>query len=804
MKISLNWLKELITLSEPTEEICDTLTMTGLEVEGLEKFESIQGSLSGVVIGEVITCEKHSNADKLKVTTVDIGDATVPIVCGAPNVAAGQKVVVAKAGSTIYPVNGDPFTLKKVKIRGEVSEGMICAEDELGLGTDHSGIIVLETDIPNGTPAAEYFEIVQDEVIEIGLTPNRGDGASHLGVARDLRAVYHRPVSLPQVDRFYTEDHATELKVRVDDQSGCPRYSGVEIHGLRVQESPAWLKNRLKAIGIGPINNIVDVTNYVCHELGQPLHAFDLEAITTNEIVVKTMPEGTSFTSLDEVERKLSSTDLMICNGDHDGMCIGGVFGGIKSGVKESTTSIFLESAYFSPDYIRRSVQKHGLKTDASFRFERGTDPENTIYALKRATLLIQEVAGGTAKGDVIDIYPTRVPPFEVKVKYRNVNRLIGKEIPREQITEILNYLDIEIEDADDHFLATVPAYRSDVTREADVIEEILRIYGLNNIEMPEYNRADHIAEFPEVDTEKIQYTISEMLASNGYNEILTNSLTNPEYISENPGFAESQNVSILNKLSPELGVLRQTNLFHGLEVISYNINRKQTDLKLFEFGQNYFNKGNKYVEKQRLSVYTTGNTEKESWQKPTEQVTFHDIVGTVQMIIRRLSKGKLSRVTLEAHPTLEYGLQLLLDGKNIAFVGKVKNSISSRFGIRQEIFYAEVEWNLLLPKRSNNIVYAEISKYPEVRRDLSLVIDKSVSFEDIKRVAEKVEKKYIKEVNVFDVYEGERIQEGKKAYALSFILQDNEKTLTDKVIDKTMKKLMQAFEKDAGAHIRQ
>ena len=804
MKISLNWLKEFIEITESTEDLCDTLTGTGLEVEGLESYESIKGGLEGVVIGEVLTCEKHPNADKLKVTTVDIGDAIVPIVCGAPNVDKGQKVVVAKAGSTVYPINGDAFTLKKVKIRGEVSEGMICAEDELGLGEDHSGIMVLETDAKNGTPAAEHFQITKDEVIEIGLTPNRGDAASHVGVARDLKAAYEKEITWPSVDDFKIDSTDFPLDVQVENFEACPRYSGVVIKGLEVKESPAWLKDRLRAIGVGPLNNVVDVTNYICHELGQPLHAFDNAAITSGKIVVKTLPDGTKFTTLDDVERKLIETDLMICNGDSDGMCIGGVFGGTKSGVSESTDTIFLESAYFSPDYIRKSVQHHGLKTDASFRFERGTDPERTVYALKRAALLIQEVAGGQIVSDIFDLYPEAVKPFIVEVKYRNVSRLIGKEISQDEIFRILNSLDIETKDNGDTFTATVPAYRSDVTREADVIEEILRIYGFNNVEIPDHDSSDFISEFPEVDPGKLQNIVTSMLASNGFNEILTNSLTNPQYTEETNGFNPEENVVILNKLSEELSVLRQTNLFHGLEVISYNINRKQSDLRLFEFGKNYFKKGDKYVEKLRLSLFLTGNTDKETWQQKTEKVAFHDLAGAVQKVLRRMSKNKIERAEINGHPYYEYGLILKLGNKDICTLGKIKNSISSRFGIKQDIFYSDIEWNLLLPKRNNNIVFEEISKYPEVKRDLSLVIDKNVSFEEIKAIAERVERKYIKEINVFDVYEGERIEADKKAYALSFILQDKEKTLTDKVIDKTMKKLMSAFENEVNAHIRQ
>lgn len=804
MKISLNWLKNYIDLKESPLTISKLLTDTGLEVEGLENIEQVEGGLAGLVIGEVLTCEKHPDADKLKVTTVDIGtDVPSPIVCGAPNVAAGQKVIVATVGATLYPTEGEPFKIKKAKIRGEVSEGMICAEDEIGIGVSHAGIMILDTDLPNGTPAAEYFNLEDDTLIEIGLTPNRADATSHIGVARDLKAVLNREIKWPSVDAFNQDNDALKVEVVVENKEACPRYSAVTITDVKVGESPEWLKTYLRTIGLAPINNVVDITNFVLHEVGQPLHAFDADKISGGKVLVKTLPEGTKFTTLDEKERKLNSYDLMICDGNSKGMCIGGVFGGIDSGITTETKNIFLESAYFSPDYVRKTAQSHQLKTDASFRYERGTDPNITIYALKRAALLFKELAGGKISSDVTDIYDNPIKPFEVKVKYKNIDRLIGKKLSKEQVHSILESLDIKLENiTDSDFLAIVPPYRVDVQREADVIEEVLRIYGFNNIELPEHVGSSYLADFPATDRNKIQFKIAETLASRGYYEIITNSLTKPAYAAGDSSIDENEDVIILNKLSEDLGVMRQSMLYSLLEVAAHNINRKQNDLKIFEFGKTYKLQEGKYKESNRLAILITGNVDAEHWAEKLTKVAFHDLSASVNALLSKLTNKPLESSVSHNAP-FDYALEYHLNGKVLATLGKVKATVCRKVGVKQEIFYADLDWNLLLKQANNNIVFEEVSKFPEVRRDLSLVIDKDVSFDKIKALATKLERKLLKKINVFDVYEGDKIDSNKKAYAMSFILEDKEKTLTDKVIDKTMAKLMSAFENDLGAIIR-
>jgi len=615
MKISFNWLKEYIELDQSVEEIADILTATGLEVESIDPLEPVKGGLEGLVIGEVLTCRQHPNADKLIITTVNIGKKEAShIVCGAPNVEIGQKVIVAPVGSTLYPKNGDAVKIKKAKIRGEFSEGMICAEDEIGIGTEHEGIMVLKTDLKPGIPAIEYFDFSTDYIIEIGLTPNRADATSHLGIARDLKAVLKKEVNWPLVESFNVDNAANEITLKVEDIIGCPRYSAVTISGIEVKESPEWLKSKLLAIGQIPINNIVDATNFVLHETGQPLHAFDADEIIDKKVIVKTLAENTKFTTLDKKDRKLRASDLMICN-VKEGMCIAGVFGGIGSGITEKTKSVFLESAYFSPDYIRKTVRHHGLKTDASFRFERGTDPNLTVYALKRAALIIKEISGGAISSDIIDNYPVPIEDYQIIVKYKNIDRLIGKRIPKEIIFEILGDLEIKTEELDpDSFKATVPQYRVDVQREADVIEEILRIYGFDNVELPTHFSSSYMAEFPMVDPDKFQQKISTLLVSNGFYEIVTNSLTKPNYVENSNYLNPENNVVILNKLSEDLGVMRQTMLFSGLETIAYNLNRKQSDLKFFEFGKTYQKLKSGYQENNRLCFYLTGNKSKPHW----------------------------------------------------------------------------------------------------------------------------------------------------------------------------------------------
>lgn len=802
MKISLNWLRSYIELNESPEEIADLLTQSGLEVEGISRFEPIKGGLEGLVIGEVITCDKHPDADRLKVTTVNIGlDAPVHIVCGAPNVAAGQKVVVATVGATLYPSEGEPFKIKKSKIRGEVSEGMICAEDEIGLGESHDGIMVLNTDLPAGSPAAQYFNIQPDTVIEIGLTPNRADAASHVGVARDLKALLKRELKLPDVSSFAIDNESRPVKVTVDNTSAAPRYSGVTISGVKVGESPDWLKANLQAIGLAPINNVVDVTNFVLHELGQPLHAFDA-AVVGNEVVVRTMEENTVFTTLDGKERKLSAEDLMICNAQ-EGMCIAGVFGGEKSGVTANTTDIFLESAYFSPDYIRKTSQRHGLKTDASFRYERGTDPNITVYALKRAAMLIKEVAGGEISSSIIDVYPEKVEEFEVAVKYRHVERLIGKKIPIKEIHETLQWLDIRVEDAtEEGFTAFVPPYRVDVNREADIIEEILRIHGYDNIALSDVLGTDYLAEFPKKDKDAFREAVSYLLASIGFYEIITNSLTKETYSTKADFLSEKENVEILNKLSEDLGVLRQRLVFNGLEVIAHNVNRKQKDLKLFEFGKGYTRSGDKYAEKNYLALYMTGNVEGETWIRPARAADFHDLSSAVHRMLKkfRLPNSQTSVIHEKGY---QYAIQLQVGDKVIGTWGQLAGGLTALAELKQPVFYAEFDWDLLVKYAKGNLLYQEVSKFPEVERDLSLVIDKSVTFQEIEALALQTERNLLKKINVFDVYEGDKIGEDKKAYALTFTLQDNNKTLTDKIIDKTMEKLMQVYQDKIGAIIR-
>lgn len=803
MKISLNWLKNYIDLQETPEEIAALLTRSGLEVEGFSPFEAVKGGLEGLVIGTVLTCEQHPNADRLKITTVDIGGGSPsPIVCGASNVKAGQKVIVATVGTTLYPAGGDSFVIKKAKIRGEVSEGMICAEDEIGLGESHEGIIELDTNLPAGTPASTYFNLESDVVFEIGLTPNRADAASHIGVARDLKALLGREVNFPEIASFEIEEKGTPVQVRVENHDAAPRYSGLVITNLQVKESPDWLKLKLQAIGLSPINNVVDATNYVLHELGQPLHAFDLAEIAGNEVIVKTATENTTFVTLDEKERKLSPQDLMIANKEEN-MCIAGVFGGIKSGVKVSTTGIFLESAYFSPDYIRKTAQNHGLKTDASFRFERGTDPNITVFALKRAALLIKEVAGGKIASDIIDIYPEKVADFKIEVSYRNINRLIGKEIEKTEIEKILTSLDIRIADKSDvGFTAYVPPYRVDVTREADIIEEILRIHGYDNIALSDTLGTDYLASFPKKNKEKIQETISHLLTSLGFNEIITNSLTKKAY-AENAPFLESQkSIEILNKLSEDLGVLRQSLLFSGLEVISHNINRRQKDLALFEFGKGYSKEADKYNEKGFVGLFITGKSEEENWQRPANPVSFHDLAAVINKLLQKFYLPEYKTSVIH-DKCFQYGLQLTIGGKILGTWGKLSKEMTSLASIKQEVFYGEFEWNYLLKYTNKALIYQEVSKYPEVKRDLSLVIDKKITFDEIDALARQTEKKLLKKINVFDVYEGDNIGKDKKAYALSFTLQDQEKTLTDKIIDKTMENLINVYQNNLGAVIR-
>ena len=809
MKISYNWLKQYIDIPESAEEIGKTLTATGLEVESIDSFEMVRGGLKGLVIGEVLTCGKHPNADKLSLTTVDVGgERPLNIVCGASNVAAGQRVVVATSGTTVYPSKGEPFTIKTTKIRGELSEGMICAEDEIGIGESHAGIIVLSTSAANGTLAAEYFNIQSDHVFEIGLTPNRADAASHIGVARDLKAAKNREITWPSVANFKVENTKLAIPVAVEEVEMCPRFSGVSIGNVKVQESPEWLKNRLKSIGLTPINNVVDITNFVCHELGQPLHAYDIAQINGKKIVIKTLQAGTKFKTLDGKERSLSGTDLMVCDGTGKGMCIAGIFGGANSGITEKTSDVFLEGAYWQPSSIRKTGMYHGLKTDASFRFERGTDPHGTVYAVKRAALLIKEIAGGEIASEMVDIYPGKIENRIIEVKDKNINRLIGKVLPRETIFTILESLDIAITDKrEDRFTVSVPPYRVDVMQEADVVEEILRIYGFNNIELSEIAGTDYLAGFPEKDINKYKKSVGEMLVANGFYEIVTNSLTNAAYQQRNKLRFEGEPVEILNKLSEEQGVLRQTMLFTGLEVCSYNINRRQKDLKLYEFGKVYWKNPSreaplKYYEEERLALYITGNFETENWQNKTHTVSYYNLAQHIFQVLEKSSVENMKQVQLD-DPLFDYGMKILKGTKEIGKLGKVKTALTKDFGIKQEIFYADLNTALLFKGANPKFVVKEVPKFPEVRRDLSLVLSKQVTFSQIEELVRSTEKRLIKDIVAFDVYQGDKIPEGKKAYALGFTLLDENKTLTDEEIDKAMARLMSVFEEKMGALIR-
>ncbi len=822
MKISYNWLKQYLDFNLSPEELSRLLTDCGLEVESIESWQSVKGGLSGVVIGEVVTCTKHPDADKLSKTTVDIGGGQIlPIVCGAPNVSAGQKVVVATVGTIIYK-GEESFEIKKAKIRGEVSEGMICAEDELGLGTSHAGIMVLEAGAKPGTPATEYFKVENDFVFEIGLTPNRTDATSHIGVARDIKAVLDninynknsevkRSLNLPSVENFKTENTALNIDVVVEDAIACPRYAGVTVSGIDVKESPGWLKNRLTAIGLRPINNIVDITNYILHETGQPLHAFDAAEIKGGKVLVKKLPKGSKFVTLEGTERELSGNDLMICNTE-EGMCIGGVFGGIQSGVTEKTKNIFIESAYFDPVHIRKTSKYHDLQTDASFRFERGVDPDMTIFALKRAAILVKEIAGGTISSEIKDVYPQPIPKAKVEVTWNNIDRLIGKAIGKEVIRNILQSLQFQIEsETNEGLCLEAPSCRVDVTREADVIEEILRIYGYNNIEIPVKVNSS-ISHSAKPDPETLLSIAVNYLSSNGFSEIMNNSLTKSAYYENRKDFDAAQNVVILNPLSRDLNVMRQTLLFGGLESILYNLNRKLSDQKLFEYGKVYkiANKEAtdvimKYREENHLSLLITGNKEKESWYHQNKEADFNYLKAYAFNFLKRIGVdvNAVDHKKTE-NKYLSVGLNYFSSKGNLIEIGVISNSILKEFDIRQQVLYAEINWDLVLDLvKSNKIQYQPIAKFPEVRRDLALLIDSKITFEEIERLAYLAENKLLKHVNLFDIYEGKNIEAGKKSYAVSFILLDEEKTLTDKVIEKTMKRLMEAYQKELNAVIR-
>lgn len=798
MKISYNWLKQFIQTDKTPQELSLILTDIGLEVESLETVQPVVGGLEGLVIGNVLTCVQHPNADRLRVTTVDVGGAEpLQIVCGAPNVAAGQKVVVAVVGTTVHPNVGEPFKINKSKIRGEASEGMICAEDEIGLGGSHAGIMVLPENTQIGIPAKQHFNLEDDYLYEIGLTPNRADAASHLGVARDLAAYFRMQIQMPDISAFSAPENTTLVAVEVADTLACPRYSSVSITGVKVEASPEWLQDKLKVIGIKPINNIVDVTNYVLHDLGQPLHAFDADQINGATVKVKKCAEGTPFVTLDGVERKLSGEDLMICDAEKP-LCIAGVFGGKDSGVSNTTTNIFLESAYFNSVSVRKTSKRFGLKTDASFRFERGTDPEITVYALKRAALLIQEIAGGTIASSVSDVYPEEIKPFDVAVSYANINKLIGAQIPSEEIKSIITALGITVAaETADTLQLKVPSFKVDVTRECDITEEVLRIYGYNNIEIPSKINAS-LSNVPKPNKEQTQHFIADMLTANGYLEILCNSLTKGAY-SKKPEEA----VQILNPLSSDLNVMRQELLMPALESVAYNLNRKSADIKFYEFGKTYHLINEKYVERPRLLIVLSGAVQSEQWNQKTSSVSFYHLKSAVDAVIGRLGIANYQTEEI-SDENFAYGLKYFRGDKAIVSFGAVTSADKKKADIDKDVYYADFDWAQLLDMvRKNKIINKDIPKFPAVRRDLSMLVDTEVTFDDLKTIVFKTDKKLVRNVQVFDVYVGDKLPEGKKSYALNFTLQDDEQTLTDKQIDSVMQKIIYNLAQTAKAEIR-
>lgn len=810
MKVSYNWLKEYINTDLSPEEMSKILTDTGLEVEGVAKIEAVKGGLEGVVIGEVLTCEKHPDADRLNVTTVSTGAEPLQIVCGAPNVAVGQKVVVATLGCTLHPSPEENFKIKKSKIRGVESLGMLCAEDELGFGESHDGILIVDNSISVGTKAATYFELEDDYEIEIGLTPNRSDAMGHIGVARDLVAYLNvhenagLSLNIPNVDNFKVDNNSLPIGIEVENAELCPRYMGTTIKGVKVAPSPSWLQKRLRSIGLSPINNVVDVTNFVMHELGNPLHAFDVAKLESN-IVVKNALEGDVFTTLDEVERKLSSDNMMITNGS-DHLCIAGVFGGDDSGIKDKTTDVFLESAYFNPVSVRKTAKFHGLNTDSSFRYERGVDPNQTDYALKRAALLIQELAGGEVSMNVTDTNPKPIENVTVEFSYDRCNRLIGDEISVELTNKILKELDIQVLSvADGIAQLDVPAYRVDVTREADVIEEVLRIYGFNKVANPAKLNSS-IGVFAKPNVEKLQTTISEMLVGQGFVETLNNSLTKADYAEKLGGdvVRSEWNVEMLNPLSQDLNVMRQSLLYDALETVTRNQNRQRPDLKIYEFGKTYHKYGSEYSENRRLMIAMTGSRESENWNSANLKSSYYTIKGTALGLLERIGlKGLLKEKSFK-NSLLEDGVQLYILKNKVGEIGWASPKMKKHFGIKQDVFIADLDWDLIIDSlKFVKVKYTELPKTFAVRRDFSLLLDTKINFSEIEEIARGCDKKLLKEVGLFDVYEGKNLAEGKKSYAVSFKFQDPEKTLKDQQIDGVMDKIRGELESKLGAQLR-
>ncbi|HJD92130.1 MULTISPECIES: phenylalanine--tRNA ligase subunit beta [Bacteroides] len=820
MNVSYNWLKEYVDFDLSPEELAAALTSTGLEIGEVEEVESIKGGLEGLVVGKVLTCVEHPDSDHLHITTVDLGKGEpVQIVCGAPNVAAGQKVVVATLGTVLY--DGDnSFKIKKTKMRGVESLGMICSEVEIGVGSDSDGITVLPESVPAGTPAKEYYNVKSDYVLEVDITPNRADGCSHYGVARDIYAYLKQngivaTLHKHDVKNFEVDNHNLDINVKVENTKACIRYAGLSMTGVTVKESPEWLKERLNSIGVRPINNVVDVTNYILFAYGQPLHCFDADMITTKTVEVKTLPEGTPFVTLDEQERKLSDKDLMICNGNEP-MCIAGVFGGLKSGATEKTTNIFIESAYFHPTWVRKTARRFGLNTDASFRFERGVDPNAVIYCLQLAAILIKDLAGGQVSSEIKDFYPTPIEDFRVKLNFDKMNRLVGKEIPTDTVLRIVTSLEMKVlEQSAEGLTLAVPPYRADVHRDVDVIEDIMRIYGYNNIEISTSLKLSLSQKGEEDRSNKLQNLISEQLVGCGFNEIMNNSLTRSALYEDFKRFPAENLVMMLNPLSSDLNSMRQTLLFGGLSSISRNANRRNADLKFFEFGNCYFFDESKksegkglapYSEGYRLGMWVTGKRVANSWAHPDEDSSVYELKAYVDNVFARLGLAKAAMVEEVFNDELmASGLAYSTHGgKLLAVFGVITKKVTKGFDIDNEVYYAEFNWDeLMKATRKNEINFKELPKYPAVRRDLALLLDKSVLFSDIEKVAFKSERKLLKSVSLFDVYEGNKLEAGKKSYAVCFMLQDESKTLNDKSIDKVMTKLIKNLEKELGAQLR-
>ena len=820
MNISYNWLKEYVEFDLSPNEVAEALTSIGLEVGSVEEVQSVKGGLEGIVIGEVLTCEPHPNSDHMHITTVNLGTGEpVQIVCGAANVAAGQKVVVATLGTKLY--DGDEcFTIKKSKLRGVESLGMICAEDEIGLGTSHDGIMVLPAEAVPGTLAKDYFNIQSDYVIEVDITPNRADACSHYGVARDLYAYLIQAgkktaLTRPSVEAFQVDNHDLNIDIEVADSESCPRYAGVTIKGVAVKESPEWLQNKLRLIGVRPINNVVDVTNYILHAYGQPLHCFDADKIKGNKIIVKTLPQNTPFVTLDEVERKLDERDMMICNSEEP-MCLAGVFGGLDSGSTEATQNVFIESAYFNPTVVRKTARRHGLNTDSSFRFERGVDSNNVIYALKRAAMLIKELAGGTVAMEIKDLYPNPIKDFEVELNYQYVHDLIGKTIPTDTIKRIVTSLEMKIiSETSEGIALRVPPYRVDVQRPCDVVEDILRIYGYNNVEIPTTLKSS-LTTKGEVDkSQKMQNLVAEQLVGCGFNEILNNSLTKSGYYEGLETYMPQNLVMLMNPLSNDLNCMRQTLLFGGLESIQHNANRKNADLKFFEFGNCYFYNVDKknpekvlaaYSENYHLGLWVTGKRVSNSWAHTDENSSVYELKAYVLNIFARLGLN-LGSVVFGNLTNDIYSVAISVHtrgGKLLATLGIVSKKLQKAFDIDNEVYYAEINWNELMKAvRNVKVSYTEISKFPAVKRDLALLIDKNIQFAEIEKIAYEAERKLLKNVELFDVYEGKNLEAGKKSYAVSFLLQDENATLNDKTIEKVMSKIVRNLEEKLNAKLR-